>query len=93
MAVSLFSFDPEYTSQCYRKSETGPGGLGAAPGPERFLRLSQLPGNRGRGSRAGPTTLANAIALPSISLCYIKGSEAWVRVHAPWGKMPQMRRV
>lgn len=30
---------------------------------------------------------------PSISLCYIKGSEAWVRVHAPWGKMPQMRRV
>lgn len=88
MAVSLFSFDPEYTSQCYRKSETGPGGLGAAPGPERFLRLSQLPGNRGRGSPAGPTTLANPI-----SLCYIKGSEAWVSVRAPWGKMPQMRRV
>lgn len=88
----LFSFDPEYTSQCCKKSGTGPSELGAAIRPQQSLPTSQPPENRGwRGNGPHTDTPGNMVTTNPIHLLQPSATqsvqlEAWMRVCAPWGK-------
>ena len=95
--VSLVSFDPECTSQCSRKSRVGASELRHGWTLTMLASLSAPNEQRLRGARGvGHKHSAEGIRLsltPAALLSHLVQSvrlEAWVRVRAHWGKMPEI---